>query len=60
MAGVCVLCLIPITVLLIQASVRRRNNASREENKDVFPETTLTSPLVAQANRYDKPSKIGR
>ncbi|XP_046854422.1 beta-secretase 1-like [Xenia sp. Carnegie-2017] len=60
MAGVCVLCLIPITVLLIQASVRRRNNASREENKAVFPETRLTSPLVAEVNRYDKPSKIGR
>jgi hypothetical protein len=32
MAAVCVLCLLPISVLLIQASLKKRNNSSDNNN----------------------------
>lgn len=57
MAAVCVLCLLPISVLLIQASLRRRNrnNNNRSEVHEASPKTKLTDSLHDE--KYDGSSR---
>jgi hypothetical protein len=59
MAAVCVLCLVPISVLLIQASLKRRkrNNAASEW-QNASSETKLTDSLPAE--KYNRTSMTER
>lgn len=54
MAAVCVLCLLPISVLLIQASLRKKhaNNTSNNNVSEMSTSQTKLSDSL-QPNKYD-------
>ena len=62
MAAVCVLCLLPISVLLIQASLKRRNTTTTNNNNNdlhnASSETKLTDS--SQPEKYSGTSRTER
>ena len=55
MAGVCVLCLLPISVLLIQASLKKKRANNTSNNNNALQKTSSQTKLSDsfQSDKYD-------